>query len=298
MTAILPASHHSIPIPSADIALAKWSQDHNTSPPQGQGACREKNWDGIRSLTTASSLLDKAADEVEHARLQAVMSKDSGAWLEAVPNSSLGLRLDNESLRIAVGLRLGTAICVPHLCRCCGAEVTALGTHGLSCRSSSGRYHRHSAINDIIHRTLSAAHVPSRLEPQGLVRTDGKRPDGMTLTPWSVGRPLVWDATCPDTYASSYRVQATSGAGKVAELAEVKKDRKYSLLGATYLFTPVAIETSGAIGPRSRVFLRELGRRVRWESGEPRATSYLLQRLSVAVQRGNAAVILDCIPSN
>ena len=41
----------------------------------------------------------------------------------------------------------------------------------------------------------------------------------------------------------------------MAELAEVKKDQKYSLLGATYLFTPVAIETSGAIGPRSRVFL-------------------------------------------
>ena len=82
----------------------------------------------------------------------------------------------------------------------------------------------------------------------------------------------------------------------MAELAEVKKDQKYSLLGA--LFTPVAIETSGATGPTSRVFLRELGRRVRWESGEPRATSYLLQRHSVAVQRGNAAVILDCIPSN
>ena len=36
-------------------------------------------------------------------------------------------------------------------------------------------------------------------------------------------------------------------------------------------------------------------RKEKWESGEPRATSYLLQRLSVAVQRGNAAVILDCI---
>ena len=79
----------------------------------------------------------------------------------------------------------------------------------------------------------------------------------------------------------------------MAELAEVKKDQKYSLLGATYFFTPVAIETSGAIGPRSSFFLRGLERRVRWESGEPRATCYLLQRLSVAVQRGNAAVILD-----
>ena len=55
----------------------------------------------------------------------------------------------------------------------------------------------------------------------------------------------------------------------MAELAEVKKDQKYSLRGATYLFAPVAIETSGAIGPRSRVFLRELGRRVIWEMENP-----------------------------
>ena len=295
VTAILPASHHSTPLPSVAIALAKWSQDHDTSPPQGQGACQEKNWDGIIAKTTASSLLDSATDDITRARLLAVMSKDSGAWLQALPNSSLGLRLDDFSLRIAVGLRLGTSICVPHLCNCCGAEVTALGTHGLSCRSSSGRHHRHAAINEIIHRTLSAAHVPSRLEPQGLLRSDGKRPDGMTLTPWCAGRPLVWDATCPDTLATSYRVQATSGAGKVAELAEERKEQKY-LLGPTYFFTPVAIETLGAIGPRSRVFLRELGRRVRNESGDSNATSHLLQRIAMAVQRGNAAVILAGIP--
>ena len=56
-------------------------------------------------------------------------------------------------------------------------------------------------------------------------------------------------------------------------------------------FTPVAIETLGAIGPRSMLFLRDLGRRIALESGEPRSTDYLLQRLSVAVQRGNAASV-------
>ena len=55
---------------------------------------------------------------------------------------------------------------------------------------------------------------------------------------------------------------------------------------------PVAIETLGAIGPRSLVFLRELGRRVQRQKGNIFATSSLLQKLSVAVQRGNAASVM------
>ena len=39
------------------------------------------------------------------------------------------------------------------------------------------------------------------------------------------------------------------------------------------------------------LFLRDLGRRIALESGEPQFTDYLLQRLSVAVQRGNAASV-------
>ena len=83
--------------------------------------------------------------------------------------------------------------------------------------SSEGRHPRHAAVNDIIHRTLSSAGIPSRLEPPGLSRSDGKRPDGVTLAPWSLGRPLVWDATCPDTFAPSHRGHATRSAGCVGE---------------------------------------------------------------------------------
>ncbi len=49
----------------------------------------------------------------------------------------------------------------------------------LSCRTGEGRLHRHSALNDIIYRTLVSAHVPSRLELPDLLRSDGKRPDGV-----------------------------------------------------------------------------------------------------------------------
>ena len=40
-----------------------------------------------------------------------------------------------------------------------------------------------AALNDIIHRALTTSHIPSRLEPTGLDRSDGKRPDGITMVP-------------------------------------------------------------------------------------------------------------------
>ena len=39
----------------------------------------------------------------------AVSRKEPGAWLCAVPNSSLGLRMNNEAVRVGVGLCLGIA---------------------------------------------------------------------------------------------------------------------------------------------------------------------------------------------
>ena len=116
----------------------------------------------------------------------------------------------------------------------------------------------------------------------------------ITIVPWSKGKLIVWDATCPDTFAASHRRHATHGAGCVAGHTEGKKSEKYPHLAPTYQFKPVAIETSGAIRPSLRVFIRELGRRVALEIGEARSTSYLIQWLSVAIQRGNAAAVLGC----
>ena len=82
-----------------------------------------------------------------------------------------------------------------------------------------------------------------------IARTDGKRPDGVTMMiPWKNGKPLVWDATCPDTLALFYRSQATSSAGAVADLAEGRKAEKYCSLGLGYSFAPITIETFRAMG--------------------------------------------------
>ena len=86
------------------------------------------------------------------------------------------------------------------------------------------------------------------------------------------------------TLAPSYRAHATQESGKVAASAEERKCEKYQGFPPGHFFTPVAIETLGAIGLKSMVFLRDLGRRIRTVTDEPKSTDYLLQRISVAVQ--------------
>ena len=104
--------------------------------------------------------------------------------------------------------------------------VDCFGLHGLSCHFSTAWSSQHAALNDVMHRALSTCHIPSGLEPTGLDRSDGKRPDGITTVPWKSGNLLVWDATCSDTYAPSHLAQSNMAAGAVASQAEDQKFAK------------------------------------------------------------------------
>ena len=289
---ILPPRFQSTELPYVEDATKVWSMGQDLPPPSGLASHSQKAWDAPKVSAIADTLLKEAPDAVSRSRLLAATTKESGAWLNALPVTSLGLRMDNNTVRIAVGLRLGSPLCRPHTCHHCGAQVEGTATHGLSCKWSEGRHQRHASVNEIVHHAMSAAHLPSRLEPTGLVRSDGKRPDGVTLVPWKSGRLLVWDSTCPDTFAPSHLPSATREAGAVAAHAERCKQEKYSALDQCYTFTPVAIETAGPFGPETFSFLRELGCRLKQVTGEAKSFSYLQQRLSIAVQRGNAASVM------
>jgi hypothetical protein len=97
--------------------------------------------------------------------------------------------MDDDTLRISAALQLGAKTCHPHSCQHCGKAVDELGTHGLSCQKKAGTYMRHSEINKIIKEACSSANVRPR-KPSGAFRDDGKRPDGLTLGPWSKGKCL------------------------------------------------------------------------------------------------------------
>ena len=184
-----------------------------------------------------------------------------------------------------------------HKCLC-GAEVGQDGRHGLACRRSAGRHRRHALANDIIVRAIRSLEIHAVLEPPRLLRGDGKRPDGATLDPWSSGRYLVWDFTCPDTLAPSHISQSSSAAGSVAVRAENLKREKYAELASSqnYIFDPIAIETLGTWGPSALSICSEIGGRVATRTGDIRAVTFLKQRLSIAVQKGNAAAVIGTWP--
>ena len=116
----------------------------------------------------------------------------------------------------------------------------------------------------------------------------GKRPDGARLLPWARGKPLAWDITVPDTYAESHLHDTACRPGAAADKAAANKSSKYHDLAGTHLFFPVAIETAGTWNRMAVELVQEIGRRITLVTEDSRETVLLFQRLSIALQRGNA----------
>jgi hypothetical protein len=177
--------------------------------------------------------------------------------------------------------------------------VDPLSTHGLSCKVNKGKFTRHAILNDILHRALISADIPSVREPVGLFRNDGKRPDGMTLIPWRAGKSLLWDITIVHPLSMSYIRDAIKEQGKVAHQAELRKIIKYKETdGNQFIFTPIAIETLGILGPEASKCIDDIGRRLIKSSGDKRSRTFLKQSISLNLQRGNALCIIDSLPRN
>ena len=212
--AILPERFTSVNGQLRQEALNYWSHSVSSptaEPPRGISAAHQKAWDKPVIERSFSTLITNA-DQRTKARLLASQQKESGAWLSAPPVSSLGLRMSDDSIRIAISLRLGCTVCAPHKCSLCGNHVDASGLHGLSCRRSVGRIPRHTQLNIIIKEALKSASIPSILEPQGLSRTDGKdlMASQSSLGPMGTslhGTPLAGTHLLPPTFIPQPRVR-------------------------------------------------------------------------------------------
>ena len=143
------------------------------------------------------------------------------------------------------------------------------------------------------------------MEPFGLLGVDEKRPDGVTLTPCSRGKPLAWDVTV--TNVTSHIQTTSTSAGEAVEKSAINNQVQQSPAAhlfipissrslvhtnllpltcsyqspAAHLFIPIAIDTSGIWCSKSSQFIKELGNRITAITNETLETTYLFQRLSM-----------------
>jgi len=98
--------------------------------------------------------------------------------------------------------------------------------------------------------------------------------------------------------ATSHLNRSVLFAGAAVNEAERRKVMKYRSPSALYSFVPVTVASLGALGDEASDFFRNLGHRITSVTTEPMSFQFLMQRLSVAVQRGNAACVLGTVPAS
>ena len=237
-------------------------------------------------------LVQSSGNPANTARLLAITSEVSCGWLRSWPNTSLGTRLDDETVRTSIALRLGLKIHNVYQCRC-GESAIELGYHGLACRLGGGRQLRHSAINDYICRLFSKASIPITKEPSGISSVDGKRPDGCTMIPWKSGKCLAWDVTIPDTMAVRYLPLTSLQSGTAATRASDDKFKKYSGAINSMHFLPICIEAFGPTDATTCNFFDEICALVSKRSGDQRERLFIMNYVSCLLQKMNCFCIRD-----
>ena len=127
--AILANSCFRNPDPAVGEALIIWKTQSHTEEPVSPADQYQKVWDNIVASSAVGNLVSRCNNKIDKARLKAAAAPHSGDWLNAISISSVGLRLSDEAIRVAVGHRLGSPTCRPHT-YVCGGQVDARGLHG------------------------------------------------------------------------------------------------------------------------------------------------------------------------
>ena len=103
---IVPPSVRALPDANVESAISVWSQHHSQPPPPSPDSTRQRVWDAPHIEATYNVWLEQASDHQAKARLMAVSCPESGAWLHAFPIAALGLRMSDDVVRVAAGLRI------------------------------------------------------------------------------------------------------------------------------------------------------------------------------------------------
>ena len=86
-------------------------------------------------------------------------------------------------------------------------------------------------------------------------------------------------------------------AGSAAEQAAQLKITEYNEIARNHIFVPLACEVTGVWCSEAIGLFYELGNRISEATSDKRESSFFFQRLSIELQKGNAACVVGAPPS-
>jgi hypothetical protein len=237
---------------------------------------------------------------VEKARLLSVSARRAGAWLLALPSKILGLKLENREFRVLLRMLLGAPI-YPTEKRCpvChAAPLDVNGAHSLVCGTGGDRIWRHDVVKDAIYHMCQAAGLNPRKESH--VSSSNDRPGDIFLPCWSLGQPAAFDVSITSPLQPAILLSAAESSHAASGAREAQKMKKYAAMCSQegVNFVPLVFETFGAVGEAGEEALVRMARAWGDKTGlqAHRAVSFFFQRVSLALQRGNASLLLARSP--
>ena len=106
-----------------------------------------------------------------------------------------------------------------------------------------------------------------------------------------MGKQLVWDVTVVDAPESG----SLCNPGTTATEAEAPKVEKYRERNNGYISQPMVLEVQGYLGESSEILITRLCKVLCRSHDDQHAGSFLKQRISMALQTGNAACVLGTV---
>lgn len=158
-----------------------------------------------------------------------------------------------------------------------------------------------SWIRSMFQRTLSSVHYRLNIRTSRIIAgsRETSRRRGVTATAWKNVQRLAWDVTCVETIAESYMNKIKLMAGSAAEVACTRNHKLYTkIVNSNFIFLGLAFETLGPCCVVTKKFINTLGDLLIRETGDVRSKHFLYQRISLAVQRGNAASVSGTLPNS
>ena len=156
---------------------------------------------------------------------------------------------------------------------------------------------RHDRIRDKIFKAAQHGSLNPQKEMPGLIPGTLSRPADIYVENWVDGRKVAFDVSVTSPTQEAIVVQAAVRPAAAIEARKTAKNRAHfdNCRSQGIHFQPLVVESFGGWDKDALKFLKELSRQDarRWGKDSALEIKYFFQRLSVALQRGNAALLID-----